>query len=510
MKRPVDPPQNPLHQRPVRPGQFHDRLFVGQQLLLHKLCHDLLVCLDIILQRLVVPLIALPQLLPSLGDVNAFLLQLFHDDGFQLSIALCHLHAVRQLVGDNLRHRVLAPAVDVDRSRIRIIVPVHGSCRSRFLPEELHIAPQGLRNSFRAFDVCFPCPGHNAAAPRGICFFRRPGLHFNLIRRRQKNSLCLLYLGAFLLPGRLLLGLLHGGLIRLLLSQLDGPIEVSQLHLCDLLPGFLLLADFVGQLSDLAPLFEFESRFNNGVLQLLLPQLPPIVRQFRRAGIGQLIEPRLQRSHQSRYDSALESSLQNFSPVWIVCIFRRFPENAVSCISHQPQNTIVYPRLYAVGVCNRNPLLQGFLRKLSGHVQSVLPQGLQELFPGRLRRLLRAFLGQVFHAALGNGGNQFPASQRQKVDPCVCHFDQRRYHGLVSGRLPGHLFGGSQVQQCLERRAAHGLIAVQAAGRRDARLYARRCSKHRHRRTGRRAADGAHRSILHLVPELRKVVGQAL
>ena len=164
-------------------------------------------------------------------------------------------------------------------------------------------------------------------------------------------------------------------------------------------------------------------------------------------------------------------------------------------------------------------LLGLFLHTLSQNVQGVAgadePQNLHQSLCGLVRSQLS---GQRLRPTLGHCVQQLTATQGQDINSCVTHLDHGGDQGLVVGSVPGLLFREAQVQEGLEGRAPHGVIAVFTAGGNHTGLNAvgkaSRVADAGNRRANCETGGAAQKTALDLrlglVEELGQVVGEAL
>ena len=186
----VDELQDALSQRPVLLHHGTDALLVGQQVFFHILRHNLGVNGGTVRQVLSMACIQLRLLLPHSLQVSSGLLNAVQDQLLQIAVASARFDAVRQLVADDLRHRVLAARIDIDFPVRRVVVAVvHSSGTIRAFVEEHHLASHDVGDALYLGDGVLVHARKNARAFRFRLGSRSPLPRFRLFRRRQNARL---------------------------------------------------------------------------------------------------------------------------------------------------------------------------------------------------------------------------------------------------------------------------------------------------------------------------------
>ena len=126
----IDPSLDLLDQCPVLTCRFHDLLLIGQQILRHILRHNFLIDFLLTAERMAISGIQVCLLLSQLLQISAHRLDSFQHQARKFLVLLCELHAVGQLMADNLRHWISAFRIDVDHSVLEVTV-----LDTRFGPE---------------------------------------------------------------------------------------------------------------------------------------------------------------------------------------------------------------------------------------------------------------------------------------------------------------------------------------------------------------------------------------
>ena len=131
--------------------------------MLHILRHDLPVYFLLTSEDFPVLRIQVLLLLPELAQISSILLDAVKHQGREVPVRVCHLNAACQLVGDDLCHRIGAPAVDVDRVPVKIPVGPAGRALSLRSIVESNFTSQSSADLFRRPDIRFRHAGSGGA-----------------------------------------------------------------------------------------------------------------------------------------------------------------------------------------------------------------------------------------------------------------------------------------------------------------------------------------------------------